>query len=122
MVDNRRLLDDVIRTEIEGLSILESGSKEKAAAVEDLTKLYKVKIEDEKTEWEIYDKSKRREMEEFQAADQSKINKLKVGLDVLSLGAFVGLAIKGFKFEELGTITSDTTRRVLNQAMKLFKR
>ena len=45
------LLNEEIADEIKALSELEAGSNEKSAAIEDLTKLYKLRIEENKSSY-----------------------------------------------------------------------
>lgn len=49
-------LDDAILNSILDIDTLTSGSKERTAAVEDLNKLYRLRLEEEKTEKEYKDK------------------------------------------------------------------
>lgn len=46
------LLSEEIAAEIQALSGLNSGSKEKSTAIDDLTKLYKLRIEENKSIWD----------------------------------------------------------------------
>lgn len=46
--ENRSLLEEEIKAEIKRLGSLESGSQEHTTAVDSLTKLYKLKLEEEK--------------------------------------------------------------------------
>ena len=46
--ENRSLLEEEIRAEIKRLGSLESGSQEHTTAVDSLTKLYKLKLEEDK--------------------------------------------------------------------------
>lgn len=55
-------LEEEIQTEIEDLSNFETGSKEKAAAIDDLVKLYKLKIEEDKGERDSIDKENERNL------------------------------------------------------------
>ena len=60
----RDLLGKEIKTQIQDLSDLEPGSKEKSEAVEALAKLYKLRMEEAKNELEFEDRRERRGMEE----------------------------------------------------------
>ena len=65
MEDNiRDLLSGEISREIQALSNLNEGSKEKSTAIDDLAKLYKLRIEESKNDWEYDEKYNRRVMEE----------------------------------------------------------
>lgn len=57
------LLSEEIKTQIRELSELSPGSAEKSKAVDDLATLYKLKIEETKTELEFDEKQARRKMD-----------------------------------------------------------
>ena len=124
------LLNEEIADEIKALSELEAGSNEKSAAIEDLTKLYKLRIEENKSSWDADDKYNRRIMDEKsndkddeikqkQLEEQVKDRYFKVGIAAAELMIplmFYGIWMnKGFKFEETGTITSSTFKGLNNR-------
>lgn len=124
------LLNEEIADEIKALSELEAGSNEKTAAIEDLTKLYKLRIEENKSSWDADDKYNRRIMDEKsndkadeikqkQLEEQIKDRYFKVGIAAAELMIplmFYGIWMnKGFKFEETGTITSSTFKGLINR-------
>lgn len=124
------LLNEEIADEIKALSELEAGSDEKSAAIEDLTKLYKLRIEENKSSWDADDKYNRRIMDEKsndkddeikqkQLEEQVKDRYFKVGIAAAELMIplmFYGIWMnKGFKFEETGTITSSTFKGLINR-------
>ncbi|MGN1370923.1 MAG: hypothetical protein ACI4XM_01390 [Candidatus Coprovivens sp.] len=107
------LLCKEIEEEIKYLKTLEPGGEEHSRAVESLTKLYKIKM-DEDTK-----------VDEKQKLNKDVINQyLKLGIDVagiiLPLMFYSRWMNKGFKFEETGTFTS-TTFRNLFQKFKTTK-
>lgn len=124
------LLNEEIAAQIQSLSELDSGSKEKSAAVDDLTKLYKLRIEENKSIWDADEKYNRRMMDnesgtketdfkERQIAEQVKDRYFKVGIAAAELliplmcyGVWMN---KGFKFEETGTYTSSTFKGLINR-------
>lgn len=124
------LLNEEIAAQIQALSELDSGSKEKSAAVEDLTKLYKLRIEENKSVWDADEKYNRRMMDsesstketdfkERQIAEQVKDRYFRVGIAAAELliplmcyGVWMN---KGFKFEETGTYTSSTFKGLINR-------
>ena len=59
--ENRSLLEEEIKAEIKRLGSLESGSQEHTTAVDSLTKLYKLKLEEDKNTYERLDKIENRE-------------------------------------------------------------
>lgn len=62
--ETKDLLVDKISEMIEGLSDLEPGSKERATEVENLAKLYRLKIDETKNEMDYFEKQDRRSMED----------------------------------------------------------
>lgn len=126
----KELLNEEIAEEIQALSTLAAGSKEKSTAIEDLTKLYKLRIEENKSEWEADEKYNRRVMEDeantrddelkqIQFAEQVKDRYFRLGIAAAELMIplmFYGIWMKkGFKFEETGTYTSTTFRGLFNR-------
>lgn len=126
----KELLSEEIAEEIQALSTLEAGSKEKSTAIDDLTKLYKLRIEENKNEWEADEKYNRRVMEDeantrddelkqTQIAEQVKDRYFRLGIAAAELMIplmFYGIWMKkGFKFEETGTYTSTTFRGLFNR-------
>lgn len=131
MEDNiRDLLSGEISREIQALSSLNAGSKEKSTAIDDLAKLYKLRIEESKNDWEYDEKYNRRVMEEeagtrdeemkrTQLSEQIKDRYFRLGIAAAELMIplmFYGIWMKrGFKFEETGTYTSTTFRGLFNR-------
>lgn len=124
------LLNEEISKEIQALSGLNPGGKEKSTAIDDLTKLYKLRIEESKNEWEYDEKYNRRvmedeasardeEMKRTQLSEQVKDRYFKLGIAAAELMIplmFYGIWMKkGFKFEETGTYTSTTFRGLFNR-------
>ena len=129
-VNIRDLLNEEIGKEIQALSSLNSGSKEKSTAIDDLTNLYKLRIEESKNEWEYDEKYNRRvmedeagtrdeEMKRNQLSEQIKDRYFRLGIAAAELMIplmFYGIWMKrGFKFEETGTYTSTTFRGLFNR-------
>lgn len=126
----KELLSEEIAEEIQALSDMSSGSKEKSMAIDDLTKLYKLRIEENKSEWDADEKYNRRVMEEeanvrddktkhTQITEQVKDRYFRLGIAAAELVLplmFYGIwMMKGFKFEETGTYTSTTFRGLFNR-------
>ena len=57
----KNLLEEEIKNEIENLASLEPGSEKHSTAVESLAKLYKVKLDEDKTSMEYLDKTQNRQ-------------------------------------------------------------
>ena len=124
------LLSEEIAVQIKALSDLQSGSKEKSTAIDDLTKLYKLRIEENKSVWDADEKYNRRMMDgesvtkdndfkERQIAEQVKDRYFRVGIAAAELliplmcyGIWMN---KGFRFEETGTISSQVFRNLINR-------
>jgi len=113
--DIKNLLKETIKTEIKNLSTLEAGSKEKSSAIEDLAKLYRLRIEEKRNELEERDIQMKKEQ-------QIKDRYFKLGVEaasiILPLIFYATWLRRGFKFEETGTFTSSTFRGLLNRAFK----
>lgn len=124
------LLNEEIATEIQNLSELKAGSDEKSSAIDDLAKLYKLRIEENKSVWDAGEKYDRRVMEgeantkddelkQKQLEEQVKERYFRVGVAAAELMVpliFYGIWMrKGFKFEETGTYTSKTFTGLINR-------
>lgn len=128
----RNLLGEAIRTELEGLPNLKAGSDEKSAAIDNVVRLYKLRIEEAKNDLEYAEKEERRLMDKDQLheevtshqqeetfkrdqlSEQVKDRYFRIGIAAAELIIpliFYGVWMrKGFKFEETGTYTSGTFR------------
>lgn len=126
----RKALTSEILSEFEDLKTLESGSREHQMAIENITKLYKLELEEAKsdTDWdEVCNRrvmeAKREEREEQfkkdQLEEQAKDRYFRFGMDVagmiLPLVFYAVWMKKGFEFEETGTYTSTTFRGLFNR-------
>jgi len=119
----RKLLEEEIKTEIRDLSTLEPGSKEKSTAIEDLAKLYKLRIEETKNEWDFNEKYESRDSDiqfkKDQLEEQVKDRYFRLGVEaagiILPLIFYAAWMKRGFKFEETGTYTSTTFRGLFNR-------
>lgn len=128
--DIKELLSWEIAAQIQALSEMDSGSKEKSMAIDDLTKLYKLRIEENKSVWDADEKYNRRVMDdesntkdcdfkERQITEQVKDRYFRIGIAAAELliplmcyGIWMN---KGFKFEETGTFTSSTFKGLINR-------
>ena len=124
------LLSEEIAAEIEAISELGSGSEKKSIAIDDLTKLYKLRIEENKSMWDADEKYNRRVMETDANARDEEIKRQQInenvkdryfrvaiaGAELLIPLMFYGIWMrKGFKFEETGTYTSTTFKGLINR-------
>lgn len=121
--ENRSLLEEEIRAEIKHLGSLESGSQEHTTAVDSLTKLYKLKLEEDKNTYERLDKIENREIDQesktAQMAESVKDRYFRFGMAAAELVLplmFYGVWMRrGFKFEQDGTFTSQTFRGLFSR-------
>lgn len=121
--ENRSLLEEEIRTEIKRLGSLESGSEEHSSAVDSLTKLYKLKLEEDRNATEHLEKAGSREIDQdfkaAQLAESIKDRYFRVGIAaaelVLPLMFYSVWMRRGFKFETEGTFTSQTFRGLFSR-------
>ena len=121
--ENRSLLEEEIRTEIKRLGSLKSGSEEHSSAVDSLTKLYKLKLEEDRNATEHLEKAGSREIDQdfkaAQLAESIKDRYFRVGIAaaelVLPLMFYSVWMRRGFKFETEGTFTSQTFRGLFSR-------
>ena len=119
----RKLLEEEIKREIRDLSTLEPGSKEKSTAIEDLAKLYRLRIEETRNEWDFNEKYESRDSDiqfkKDQLEEQVKDRYFRFGVEaagiILPLIFYAIWMKRGFKFEETGTYTSTTFRGLFNR-------
>ena len=119
----KNLLEEEIKNEIENLASLEPGSEKHSTAVESLAKLYKVKLDEDKTSMEYLDKTRNRESDKgfkvAQIEENVKDRYVKIGIAAAELGLplmfYAVWMRRGFKFEENGTYTSTTFRGLFNR-------
>lgn len=121
--ENRSLLEEEIKAEIKRLGSLESGSQEHTMAVDSLTKLYKLKLEEDKNAYERLDKIENREIDQesktAQMEESVKDRYFRYGMAAAELVLplmFYGVWMRrGFKFEQDGTFTSQTFRGLFSR-------
>lgn len=119
----KEMLGEEIKAGLSDLSSLETGSKEKSEAIDDLVKLYKLKIEESKAEMDYL-----KEIDEHERSDQAKREQLseqvkdryfRLGIAaaelVLPLVFYAVWMKRGFQFEKDGTYTSTTFRGLFNR-------
>ena len=119
----KKLLEEEIKTEIRDLSTLEAGSKEKSTAIEDLAKLYRLRIEETRNEWDFNEKYESRDSDiqfkKDQLEEQVKDRYFRLGVEaasiILPLIFYAAWMKRGFRFEETGTYTSTTFRGLFNR-------
>jgi hypothetical protein len=114
MDKNKELLSETIKEGITNLSKLEDGSDAKRKAVDDVAKLYSLKIEEDRLAVEREDK-------EAQHKDLNRDRWINAGVQVgLAICGWLAYDIwyrRGLKFEETGTITSPQTRNLISKML-----
>lgn len=121
--DIRELLSEEIASEIKGLSQFDPGSKEHSDAVDNLTKLYRLRIDETKNEMEYREQVDRNTYDEqfrrFQFHSEEIGRYIRLGLDaagiILPLMFYAAWMRQGFEFEKEGTFTSQTFRGLFNK-------
>lgn len=126
--DIRSLLDETIVNEIQTLSEYEVGSEKRSAAVEELTQLHKLRIEEAKVEVskaENYDKAvtcdREWEIRRDQLKAEARDRWINFGLQVgIAIGGWIAYDVwhrRGLKFEESGTVGSSWTRNLMSRML-----
>lgn len=133
-MDNvNNLLMGQLDTSISSLSTMEPGSAERIATVNEISQLYKLRIEEAKAEADILQKQKELEAEQArvkaeleQKKQDSLIGHVVNGAGIV-LPLVVGTVFYGFwnkrwlTFEETGTQTSQQGRQIGQAAARFFK-
>lgn len=121
MDESKDLLEEAIVAGFEDLKNLQPGSEEQRAAVDDLVKLYRLKIDQNKAEDEVALKETEQDLAQ-QAKDtdrkeQQKERWVRVavagGEIILPLAFYTVFMVCGFKFEETGVWTSPTFKGLI---------
>lgn len=132
MDEIKNLLGEEIKKEINNLSSLDDATEKKSKAIDDIAKLYKLKLEQDKIEAELEDSRNRHELEK-EAKDDERVSReeqrkkinldrvIDVGLQVLTVvGGWIAYDIwhrRGLKFEETGSVTSPFTRNLMTKML-----
>ena len=117
------LLAEEIKDEIRSLSVLEPGSVEKSKAIDDLVKLYRLRIEETKNQLDLdvrYETMEREDdVKKNQLVNQIKDRYFKLGIEaagiILPMLFYARWMKKGLSFEETGTFTSMTFKGLINR-------
>lgn len=119
MDDIQKLLNEEIVRRLNELPEMQSGSKEIGVAIEDIERLFKMKVEGEEQDRETQSDLCDQHNKELENAGRAKDRCIRFGLDVAGLILpliFYGVWMRrGFKFEEEGTFTSTTFRGLFNR-------
>ena len=126
MNESTILLEEQIKAELETLAGFEPGSEEHSKAVDDLVKLYKLKLEETKSEVDVEKerddaiiRGKELDIREAELKEAKFSKWFKYGIDLMGIGAplvfYAAWMKRGFKFEENGTICSSTFKGLINK-------
>lgn len=127
------LVERQLDASISSLAAMEPGSNERTATVAEISQLYKLRIEEAKTESELTQKKMELETEKFKAEselEQKKQDAL-IGHIVNGVGIILPLAVgtifygfwnkRWLTFEETGTQTSSQGRQIGQGTARFFK-
>lgn len=121
--DVKEMLEEEIARQIKEISLLPDGCfDEQAIAIDNLAKLYKLKIEDDKVHLDYTERYDARmqdaELKKSQMDDKTD-RYIKIGADIVipvaTLMFYYIWMNKGFKFEESGSISSTTFRNFIGR-------
>lgn len=129
MADSRELLEEAFNDSMEKIKSIDD-SKERSAEIENACKMYRVLIEDNKTNWETSEKesarlaSDERLSEELafkkeQANEEKKHTWIKHGIEIFGISlpvVFYGFWMRrGFEFERNGYISSSVFKGLISK-------
>lgn len=126
-------LNEEIISEIKSLSQMTDGCEAKSSAIDDLSALYKLRMEELKLDKELElkrleleheaekaemqkEENEKKESEEIRQRRKERIIGIvtKAGEIIIPLGGTIAMFCIGLKFEETGTFTSTMTRNLLH--------
>lgn len=122
-MDMDELLDEAIRNGFDEILTLPAGSEDRSSAVDDLAKLYKLRLDEEKISAEKQARMDQNESEDTckraTLAEEKKSRWLKFGTDVAGIviptAVYIMLAAWGFEFEKTGSISSLMFRNIIGK-------
>ena len=133
MDEVRKALDEEILSEINGISLMTDGCEAKTSAIDDLTAIYKMRLEEIRLDNELEAKrielernaeeAKRKSAEETKKQDSElKNRKFEKILDVIVSGAGIIMPLtfycvwlsQGLQFEETGVFKSVTFKNLIH--------
>ena len=111
-------LDEEIMDQLSVLSDMDVGSDKRKTAVDDLVKLYRLRIEETKNDRDFIEGVNAREREE-QIVDQVKERKFRFGMAaaelLIPLIFYASMFYSGLDFEKEGTFTSNMLRNLISR-------
>lgn len=130
MDEIEKMMDETIRKQLEDVSDMPSGSDKKSAALGELERLHRMKIERQRLNCEEHDREEKRLTEQAQLtiqnrhnSEQLKAQKRKNVVECMLTAAGIAAPLicygawyrKGLEFEKTGTVTSGFFRNLINK-------
>ena len=134
MAEIKKLLDEVIESELTNLSSLSSDDEKKSEAIKNLTALHKLRIDEIKASKqhraELTLKERQADGDEAARANEEQLKQHQLNDQVIDRYVRIGVATaelvlplvfygvwmsRGLKFEETGTFTSQTFKNLFNR-------
>lgn len=129
MDEVKKALDEEIISQIKDLSQMTSGCEVRTSAIDDLTALYKLRIEEEKLENELetkklqmaceaakaqQDKDEDERKHKFELRNKIIDTAVDVGRIVVPIAFYGAWFVRGLEFEKNGTFASTTLRNLIH--------
>jgi hypothetical protein len=115
----KELLGEEIKAQLADVSLLQTGSAEKTAAVSDLAALYRLKLDEDKNELEDGKRKDEGNLEGGKLSEAARDRYFRLGIAaaeiVLPLIFYACWMRRGFRFEETGAFTSTTFRGLFSR-------
>ena len=109
---------------INGLDELEAGSDEHSKAVNDIDKLYRLALDNDKYYQGIEEAAEKKEADDKNTRNQLILSYGKIGMEaimfLLSIGVSARFLSEGFKFEETGAFRSTAFRMMIPKILPNF--
>lgn len=117
---NKQLMDKISEL-LQEADTLPLGSEEQTAVYNNIAKLYSLAFEDEKMNRDNWQKVNDREYEKKSQKKKFILEAIGVGITGFSVGATIVSVFKGFKFEETGSISSQTQRNLFSKMFRFLQ-
>lgn len=115
MDQTNEMLTRQLNEEIRKLSTMEDGSEEKTATINGINQMYRLKIEEARMNEEVKaQKAEAERQEKFKVVDTA-LEGARIVVSVSGLALSAIFMVKGFKFEQTGTYTSQTFKNLFGK-------
>lgn len=116
MRDNETMLSEEIKSQIDKVGKLETGTQEHSMEVANLERLYKLELESKKVKMEAEANEREEKFRRDQLKSDTISRNVKTGVEafaaITTFATAIWFGVKGFKFEETGTYVSQTFKNV----------